>query len=31
MYEYIREGYEDVGVFRLDFWHLGDLIRKNGL
>ena len=28
MYEYIREGYEDVGVFRLDFWHFGNLIRN---
>ncbi len=28
MYEYIRRGYEDAGVFRLDFWHLGELIRN---
>ena len=27
MYEYIREGYEDTGVFSLDFWHLGKLVR----
>jgi hypothetical protein len=28
MYEYMREGYEDTNVFRLDFWRLGGLIRN---
>ncbi len=28
LYEYLREGYEDAGMFRLDFWHFGNLIRN---
>ena len=28
MYEYIREGCEDVGVFRLDFRRFGELLRN---
>jgi hypothetical protein len=27
MYGYLREGYEDVNIFQMDFWRLGALIR----
>ncbi len=28
MYEYIRDGYEDVEVFNVDVWRFADLIRN---